>query len=134
MNGLIFNWNFTKTDLAPEKIEYEFPKSKNRTVTTLRFGHSSDNKELLLLVSFCSGELRIFKEIDNKYSMIYIGMGHYPSPESKSENFGSLDKFAEIWSSAWCCNEISKLATVSEDQTCKVWEYNSKLNTMNEVF
>lgn len=135
MNGMIFDWYYTKNVL--NKWEDSIPKEKNQTVTSLKIAHKTEKNEIYLLASNSKGEMKIYKEEgkgeDCKYSQLFKGLGHFADAELKNENFGSLHKYAEIWSTSWCCNEIGKLATVSEDQTCKVWEYDEKGNSTKEI-
>jgi len=71
---------------------------------------------LLFIISFLFGysfnlffDLQIHKEV----------MAHKPAVE-KNEDFGSLHKFAEIWSLCWSPDN-KFIATASEDQKTRVW-------------
>lgn len=67
------------------------------------------------LTFFERNEFRIFV---NKFSYL----AHPPDPLNKNPKFGSLHLHAEIWSCVFSPKSTDSWASVSEDQTCRIWK------------
>jgi WD40 repeat protein len=128
MDGPIIVWNY----LLNTTIGIAKPKDLYKTkaaVTSLKFACTAP---LHLLATYTSGEISIFKEMEEGFIQLYTTMGHEAG--ISTESFGTLGRYAEIWSSAWDYNGMERLATVSEDQTCRVWELATEPFSVLEVF
>ena len=132
MNNNIAMWKYKENKLEflnRTKAVFDAETS----VTSIRFQIDTKRNSLFLLASYTSGDIEIFKEDEKEnFVQIFSGLAHHP--DSPSEDFGSLGDYAEIWSTAWnCYGDIKKFATVSEDQTCRVWEFDESTNKITEV-
>ena len=76
-----------------------------------------------ILASTTSGSFYVFSEY---FELITYHKGHLPQIEHDKEAFGSLGKFAEIWSVTWNPLNYREFATCSEDQTCCIWKREDK--------
>jgi len=133
MNGEILKWEFTISKLTKLwKSAIEPGKhSLHAAVTSLRF---SRTEKIHLLSTYASGEIDIFEENGENFEHIFHCLAHEAG--TSSEDFGSLGKYAEIWSSAWKYDNINQLTTVSEDQTIRVWDFNNETKSkhLKEIF
>lgn len=58
--------------------------------------------------------------------LLLVNQAHKPVKEYFDERFGSLSKYAEIWSICFS-PENQYIATCSEDQTAKIWDFHGNL-------
>jgi hypothetical protein len=65
--------------------------------------------------------------------LIWSFVAHEPSTGPVDPNFGSLDKFAEVWSTISNCGKLDYLVTASEDQTCKIWAVKNSIGNPKVV-
>ena len=92
-------------------------KSFNTTVTVLRWFPDS----MILAIGMTNGEVSVFYlSEDLEIKRILNFLAHKSS--KPSDDFGSLDIQAEVWSLDWRAKDSSQLATVSEDQSMKIWK------------
>lgn len=61
-----------------------------------------------------------FRMFEKRFSYL----AHPPDPTNKNPKFGSIHLHAEIWSCAFSPFTHNEWASVSEDQTCRVWRAN----------
>eukprot|EP00826_Nyctotherus_ovalis_P004654 TRINITY_DN11021_c0_g4_i1.p1 TRINITY_DN11021_c0_g4~~TRINITY_DN11021_c0_g4_i1.p1 ORF type:complete len:263 (+),score=42.88 TRINITY_DN11021_c0_g4_i1:73-861(+) len=128
MSGEIIVWNYLlNTSIGITERKQLFKGSA--AVTSLKFSRESP---FHLLATFTSGEISIFRETEDNFQQLFNLMGH--SAGISTDIFGTLGRYAEIWSSAWDCDGAKRLATVSEDQTCRVWQFYMDPFSLSEVF
>ncbi|EAS01161.2 WD domain, G-beta repeat protein (macronuclear) [Tetrahymena thermophila SB210] len=92
----------------------------NCSITSLKFRTIKDKTFLLATNSL--GQVIIFEEnqCNGMFSVKHQKQAHLP--QASSSQFGTLDKYAEIWSSVWGLNGINLIATSSEDTTVKIYK------------
>jgi len=100
-------------------------------ITCLKWENGPHSKKLA--ASSTDGTLAIVEQSpgeSNNVTFISAFKAHKAPTGPQDLNFGSLGKFAEIWSIAWSPDNL-KIATSSEDQTTHIWNLNGeKLNTL----
>ena len=122
MDGNIYKWNYTDLASMPEILQ----PGIHGSITCMNILNVENNE--LLLTSSTEGMLGVYimEPKSNTFNKIHSFTAHEPqSDHHDKESFGSLEKYAEVWSNCW--NPKSSLksfmfATCSEDQTCKIWE------------
>jgi len=122
MDGTVYQWNYTDLTSMPEVLNPGIPGS----ITCLSVLNVKDAE--LLMTSSTDGFLGLYikEQNDINFKMMYSFQAHAPQQDHHDkESFGSLGKFAEVWSNCW--NPRSSLkslmfASCSEDQCCKIWE------------
>ncbi len=136
MTGEIFQWRFHPSDKVEKCDRPKEPAPESESaVTALKFAPAVPGRPPYLIASYTSGEIEIFRDVSTgdmcALENMYTGLVH--PPDSPSENFGSLGDYAEIWSAAWSCEGTDRFATVSEDQTCRVWRFSEEFGSVSEV-
>jgi len=108
-----------------EKQDY-FAAQLEDTITCLRWKHND-----LLLASTTQGNVHVIQVLDGLFQVIQTQLIHPPSTGPRDDNFGSLQKYAEVWSVTWS-PDGQRVVTSSEDQTCKVLALDGSC-TMSQV-
>ncbi|CDW77113.1 wd40 repeat-containing protein [Stylonychia lemnae] len=134
-SGAIYVWNnIGRENNNPKRI-----LNLNRTVTSIRTSHGQvrlnpirfAEKQYIIFGSI-KGQLSLFshdeylpdggidvKDLTLEWSII----AHEPSTGPFDENFGSLQKQSEIWSTITNKGSLKRIVTCSEDQLSKVWSF-----------
>ncbi|KAL4494969.1 hypothetical protein ABPG72_015669 [Tetrahymena utriculariae] len=91
----------------------------NCSITSLKFKTIQD--KILLLASNSLGQVIVLEksQCNSMFQVKYQKEAHLP--QSSSSQYGTLGKFAEIWSSIWGLNGVNLIATSSEDTTIKIF-------------
>ncbi|KAM3128531.1 hypothetical protein pb186bvf_019374 [Paramecium bursaria] len=104
MDGTVYLWaNGTLEQFA----------SLEGSITCIRVRHN------LILLSSTQGQVHLY----NQKQTIHKFVAHHP--QQKSEGFGSLNLFAEVWSTIFHPFE-NLFATASEDQTVKIFQFDNE--------
>jgi hypothetical protein len=121
LGGKLLRWHYN------ELVEPKTIGSYDHGVINLRYNTHKDGSNYLL-VGLASGMFVALKEVDYDHQMqtIFGFYGHLPTYIPNNIYFGSLHKFAEIWSVCWAPLSNNQVVTASEDQTCIVWDLSKK--------
>jgi len=117
MDGSLYVWSHT----ADKKGKFLTALSGN--VTCLQWNKMDPN---FLAASSTEGTLAILKWEEEKHTLQthWSIKAHAPSTGPQNINFGSLHKFAEVWSLCWS-PDCKFIATGSEDQKIRIWDTNN---------
>ncbi|PRP86721.1 hypothetical protein PROFUN_02870 [Planoprotostelium fungivorum] len=120
-------WNWRPLDSEEPKLLFLLLD----TVTCLRWerGEGSDT----LMASTTDGTVALLRKVPGHVTMAacLVIKAHQPIVGPQDLRFGSIQKYAEIWSCSWS-PDGSMFATSSEDQTTHIWNRNGeKLATLS---
>ncbi|KAL4450886.1 hypothetical protein ABPG74_011728 [Tetrahymena malaccensis] len=118
LDGSILMKKFSKDQILSANILIQ----QNCSITSLRFKSIQD--KILLLATNSLGQVMIleYDQYDSMFQLKNQIQAHLP--QQSSNQFGTLEKYAEIWSSVWGFNFV---ATSSEDTTIKIFSIQKNL-------
>jgi WD40 repeat protein len=120
MDGAIYEW-IPKLDGSVETHNTKLVASMMDSVTCLQLEYGNEPK--FLAAGATDGTLAVFcaKPGEQLLRIHWAIKAHKPNLGPQDLNFGSLHKFAEIWSLCWSPDN-KYLATASEDQRARIWD------------
>ncbi|EGC37763.1 hypothetical protein DICPUDRAFT_97144 [Dictyostelium purpureum] len=141
MDGSLMHWNLLKpintNDSEGEPLNPSLISSLQDSITCIQWEKENTNNNIkesstssnksIVAVGTTGGHLNIFKRIINKntnreeFVLEWSCLAHQPSTGPQDLRFGSINKFAEIWSLTFHPTNNNIVATCSEDQTTIIW-------------
>jgi len=129
MDGSIYSWVLVPNRNVASSSQTEdngvgvvLVASLKDSVTSLAWEYSPNPQ--LLAAGSVDGSFSIFRfSEDGKFALYKTVLAHEPAKEQNLD-FGSLHKFAEIWSLCWSPDN-AYIATASEDQKTRIWNASS---------
>ena len=111
---------FAFKDCLCEKSQVSFVVSLNDSIICMSFNYYQEREVLALGTT--KGQLWVFSKHKDTFVQEKVFLAHKTSQEQDLA-FGSLILYSEIWSLSWSPSDPKLVATGSEDQTVKVWNW-----------
>ncbi|KAF2071536.1 hypothetical protein CYY_007135 [Polysphondylium violaceum] len=125
MDGSLINWN---------RITNETTLISNLQDGITCIQWEKKENPTIVAVGTTGGHLNVYqknKDNDGTFHLEWSILAHQPSTGPQDLRFGSINKFAEIWSLTFHPTNSSIIATCSEDQTTIIW--NKSINEKVKV-
>ncbi|ETO27807.1 hypothetical protein RFI_09324 [Reticulomyxa filosa] len=108
--------------------------NNNKTDSNNDNNDDDDDDDVIINCGTSGGQMFIFQFRDKKLRLLYEWTAHPPVHSEDQlfrEQFGSLHKSADIWSSIWSCRDRHYLLSASEDQSSKLWKLEWRYDNNN---